>query len=105
LKLLERGTARSVYERSLFDHPDALEAVERFVEAGEQARVVDRLPMKLAIIDERVAMFSLKDPVAGGDELTILVVEHPALAALLKIAFEAVWDGAEEFADPARAPG
>jgi HTH-type transcriptional regulator, sugar sensing transcriptional regulator len=98
LKLLERGTARSVYERSLFEHADAVEAVERFLRAGEQARVVDHLPMKLAIIDERIAMFSMKDPVAGGEELTILVVEHPALAALLKIAFEAVWDAGAEFA-------
>jgi sugar-specific transcriptional regulator TrmB len=97
LKLLERGSARSVYERSLFEHPDAVAAVEQFVRAGEQARVVEELPMKLAIIDERIAMFSLKDPVAGGDELTILVVEHPALAALLKTAFEVIWDAADDF--------
>src|SRR5207244_3710909 len=43
LKLLARGTARSVYERSILDHPDALEAVEAFIRAGEQARVVDAL--------------------------------------------------------------
>ena len=98
LRLLERGTARSVYERSLFEHPDAVEAVEQFVTAGEEARVVDELPLKLAIIDERIAMFSLKDPVAGGDELTILVVEHPALAALLRIAFDAVWETGIDFA-------
>jgi sugar-specific transcriptional regulator TrmB len=105
LKLLERATARSVYERSIFDHPEAVEAVEQFIRAGEQARVVDELPMKLVIIDQRVAMFSLKDPVAGGDELTILVVEHPALAALLEIAFDAVWESGEEFAAAAaRAP-
>jgi HTH-type transcriptional regulator, sugar sensing transcriptional regulator len=104
LKLLERGSARSVYERSILEHPDALAAVERFIRAGEQARVVDELPMKLAIIDERIAMFSLKDPVAGGDELTILVVEHPALAALLKIAFEAVWEAGQELPESAAAP-
>jgi HTH-type transcriptional regulator, sugar sensing transcriptional regulator len=96
LKLLERGTARSVYERSIVDHPEALEAVEEFIRAGEQARVVDELPLKLAIIDRRIAMFSLKDPVAGSDGLTILVVEHPALAALLEIAFDAVWESGEE---------
>ena len=78
-----------------------MEAVERLVRAGEQARVVDELPLKLAIIDERIAMFSLKDPVAGGDELTILVIEHPALAALLRIAFDAVWETGAEFAVPA----
>jgi HTH-type transcriptional regulator, sugar sensing transcriptional regulator len=98
LKLLDRCTARSVYEQSLFEHGDAVEAVERFVQAGEQARVVARLPMKLAIIDGRIAMFSLVDPVAESDGLTILVVEHPALAALLEIAFEAVWREGVDFA-------
>jgi len=97
LELLERGTGRSVYERSVLEHPDVLDAVERFVHAGEQARVVEELPMKLAIIDERIVMFSLEDPVAGGESLTILVVEHRALAALLKLAFERVWEAGEPF--------
>ena len=57
LKLLERATARSVYERSILDHPDALEAVEEFIRAGEQARLVGQLPLKLAIIDRRIAIF------------------------------------------------
>ena len=70
--------------------------MEEFIRAGEQARVVDELPLKLAIIDRRIAMFSLKDPVAGSEGLTILVVEHPALAALLEIAFDAVWEAGEE---------
>jgi sugar-specific transcriptional regulator TrmB len=98
LKLLKRGTARSIYERSLLDQPDVVDAVQRFVQAGEQARLVDALPMKLAIIDERVAMFSLEDPIAESDALTILVVEHPALATLLKIAFDAVWEHGVDFA-------
>jgi hypothetical protein len=33
----------------------------------------------------------MEDPVAGSDGSTILVVEHPALARVLKIAFDAVW--------------
>ena len=48
-----------------------------FVAAGEQARVVDELPLKLVLIDERVALFTMEDPVAGTPELTIMIVEHP----------------------------
>jgi hypothetical protein len=33
----------------------------------------------------------MEDPVAGTAELTLAVVEHHALARLLKIAFDAVW--------------
>lgn len=102
LQLLERGIeARSVYERSLYDERRQVEAVAQFVAAGEQARVVDRLPLKLVLIDERVALFTMEDPVAGSPGLTIMVVEHVALAVLLKLAFERVWEAGEEFSSAA----
>jgi sugar-specific transcriptional regulator TrmB len=98
LELLSRGVvARSVYERSVYDDRAVVAAVRRFMEAGEQARVVDELPLKLVLIDERVALFTMEDPVAGSTELTIMVVEHPGFARLLKLAFEHVWGGGEEF--------
>jgi hypothetical protein len=65
--------------------------VSRFIEAGEDARFVEQLPLKLVIIDERYVMFGMEDPVAGGSELTMVVVEHPSLAATLKGAFETIW--------------
>jgi sugar-specific transcriptional regulator TrmB len=101
LRLLENKTARSVYERSIFDRPEHVDAVRRFIANGEQARVVDRLPIKLAILDERVAVFQMQDPIAGSEGLTIMIVEHPSLAELLKIAFEAVWASATDFEDAA----
>jgi HTH-type transcriptional regulator, sugar sensing transcriptional regulator len=98
LELLSRGVAaRSVYERSVYDDPAVVDAVRRFVEAGEQARVVDHLPLKLVVIDERVAVFTMEDPVAGTTDLTIMIVEHPGFAGLLKLAFENAWDGGEDF--------
>jgi sugar-specific transcriptional regulator TrmB len=83
--------ARSVYEFSALHDPDFLDGVRRFIEAGEQARFVERLPLKLVIIDERIVMFGMEDPVSGASELTIMVIEHPELARLLKIAFDTVW--------------
>ena len=50
------------------------------------------LPLKLVIIDEALVMFGMEDPVAGRSELTIVVVEHRALASILKIALGAVWE-------------
>jgi predicted transcriptional regulator len=98
LELLGRHIeARSVYERSIYEDGEQAEAVRSFVAAGEDARVVDRLPLKLVLIDERVALFTLEDPVARYDGLTIMIVEHPALAGLLKLAFEAVWALGEPF--------
>lgn len=98
LELLARGViARSVYERSVYDDPAVVSAVRHFVAAGEQARVVDHLPLKLVVIDERVALFTMEDPVAGSTELTIMVVEHPGFASFLKLGFERAWDAGDEF--------
>lgn len=85
---------RNIYELSLLHDPERRAGVHRFVELGEQARFVETLPLKLAVIDERVVMFALPDPIAGRDDLTSVVIEHPDLAAALKIAFEAVWTSA-----------
>jgi sugar-specific transcriptional regulator TrmB len=99
LELLERRIeARSVYERSIYDEPAHVEAIRSFIKAGEQARVVDELPLKLVLIDERIAVFTLEDPVSGSPGLTIMVVEHTALASLLKLAFESVWERGDKFA-------
>jgi sugar-specific transcriptional regulator TrmB len=99
LQLLERGIeARSVYERSLYDDEAQVAAVRHFIRFGERARVVDDLPLKLVLIDERLALFTMEDPVAGAPGLTIMIVEHPALARLLKLAFERMWESGEDFA-------
>jgi sugar-specific transcriptional regulator TrmB len=98
LDLLARGVeARSVYERSVYDDPAVVDAVRSFAAAGEQARVVDELPLKLVVIDERVSLFTMEDPVAGATNLTIMLVEHPALAQALKLTFEHAWERGAEF--------
>jgi sugar-specific transcriptional regulator TrmB len=92
LKVTRSHRARSVYEMSAFDDPSFIAGVERFIEAGEEARFVETLPLKLVIIDETIVMFGMQDPVGSGSDLTIMVVEHPSLAQLLKTSFEATWD-------------
>ena len=91
LEVAASHSARSVYEFSIFDDPATIAGVQHFIEAGEQARFVEQLPLKLVIIDERYVMFGMEDPVAGSSELTMMVVEHPSLAATLKAAFETFW--------------
>ena len=92
LKVITTHDARSLYEFSVFDDPAVARGVQRFVEAGEQARFVPTLPLKLVIIDETIVMFGMEDPVAGSADLTIVTVEHQSLARVLKTAFEAIWD-------------
>jgi sugar-specific transcriptional regulator TrmB len=89
--------ARSVYELDVLDDPAMARSIRRFVEAGEQARFVDQVPLKLVIVDEAIVMCTLQNPIAGAEDLTIMVVEHPALARTLKLAFNRVWDRGLEF--------
>ncbi len=84
--------ARSVYELDVLDDPAMALSIRRFVEAGEEARFVEQVPLKLVIVDEAIVMCTLQNPMAGVEDLTIMVVEHPALAQTLKLAFNRVWD-------------
>jgi len=97
LEVIETHEARSLYEFSVFDDLAVMRGVQRFVEAGEQARFVPELPLKLVIIDETIVMFGMEDPVAGSSELTIVVVEHKSLALVLKTAFNAIWESGLTF--------
>ncbi|CAN5803558.1 helix-turn-helix domain-containing protein [soil metagenome] len=97
LEVIQDHEARSLYEYSVFDEPAVMRGVQRFVEAGEQARFVPSLPLKLVIIDETIVMFGMEDPVAGSSELTIVVVEHKSLAKVLKTAFDAIWESGLSF--------
>ena len=83
--------ARSVYELSAFDDPSVIKGIRTFIEAGEESRFVEDLPLKLVIIDETIVMFGMQDPVGSGRDLTIMVVEHPSLATILKTSFESTW--------------
>jgi sugar-specific transcriptional regulator TrmB len=88
--------ARSVYEFDVLDDPATARGIKRFVDAGEEARFTEHVPLKLVIIDEATVMFGMQDPMAGSEDLTIMVVEHLALAHTLKLAFNRVWEGGLE---------
>jgi len=98
LEVARTRDVRTVYELSSLDDPLSRDGIQRFIEAGEQARFVAELPMKLIIIDERVVMLAMADPVAGDGGLTTLVIENAQLACCLKIAFEQVWRSGVSFA-------
>lgn len=88
------GEVRCLYESSILDDPEAVEVIVEFGQVGEQARVVERLPMRFLLTDDTRALFSLADPVAGGLTSTNIAVEHPAMVATLTYAFEKVWQDA-----------
>lgn len=90
--LHERGVMTfAVYDEGALRSPGALDHIRRMTALGEQARVVSRLPLKLAIFDRRIALV----PVSHSDpESTVdagLLVHKSALLDALIALFDIYW--------------
>ncbi|MEU0830037.1 LuxR family transcriptional regulator [Streptomyces sp. NPDC005969] len=106
LATLARGvTQRVVYSRESLEHPGQLEAViEPCIEAGEQARVLPSVPVKLVIIDDAYALVSLSIKEADVHN-TMLVVQPCGLLSALVALFEQAWQNALPFHGRTVRPG
>lgn len=96
---LSRGVAyRAVYDRKALEVPGQPECLHEHVQAGEQARVIADVPVKLAIADRRLALvpLSARESRARG---AVLVHSSTMLDALTGL-FETLW----ELAVPATFP-
>ncbi|MFD7608516.1 TrmB family transcriptional regulator [Streptomyces mirabilis] len=89
------GRARAIYTHEALNDAEVLEHVRCFSEAGEEARFIAELPLKLIIADASLVLCDMPDPVAGTGATTALYIEHPALANCLQLAFQSLWDRAE----------
>ncbi|GGJ49162.1 helix-turn-helix transcriptional regulator [Streptomyces brasiliensis] len=94
---LARGvTYRVLYEKAFFDDEGAVDNVVAGVRAGEVARSVPHLPLRLAVADRSVAIFPLVPggPNGSPDEPTTALVRDSNLLSALIALFESHWDDA-----------
>ncbi|MEV5687445.1 LuxR family transcriptional regulator [Streptomyces sp. NPDC052164] len=106
LATLARGvTQRVVYSRESLEHPGHLKnVIEPCIKAGEQARVLPSVPVKLVIIDEAYALVSLSIKEADVHN-TMLVVQPCGLLSALVALFEQSWQNALPFHGRTTGPG
>jgi sugar-specific transcriptional regulator TrmB len=71
--------------------------IDMSAKRGEEARVIKKLPMKMAVFDSRIVLYALEDPVSKQPSLTTQIVEHRDLARSLKILFESLWEEAQDY--------
>lgn len=94
---LARGVRyRVLYEKAYFDDEGAVSNVARAVRAGELARAVPHLPLRLAIADRSIAVCPLVPGGAGGSPVppfAALIRDSSLLAALIAL-FERYWEDA-----------
>jgi DNA-binding CsgD family transcriptional regulator len=82
--LAQGGRVRAVYESVAVDHADP------FIAAGEEARVLPSLPIKLALVDDRIALVPLHDT-PDTPSSSFVIVHQSALLNALAGLFETLW--------------
>jgi DNA-binding NarL/FixJ family response regulator len=92
---LARGVRyRVVYAKAAMERPGYYEAnVQPCIAAGEQARVLPSVPVKLTIVDQRVALVSLSIQQAEVNRSLVIVYPSALLSALTGL-FEIAWRAA-----------
>ncbi|MCK4352195.1 TrmB family transcriptional regulator [candidate division WOR-3 bacterium] len=92
VKALKRGIKKlAIYECSSENIGALKEDIKELHKAGEESRIIDNLPMKLAIFDKFSVLYALEDPVSGRELHTSMLIKHPNLAITLKDAFNHFW--------------
>ncbi|NYV74096.1 helix-turn-helix domain-containing protein [Streptomyces sp. UH6] len=84
---------RAVYDRAAMASAGAQGEMRQYAEAGEQARVLGRLPVKLLIVDRSIALVALRTDGAGPPGAVVQIHEGALLDALTAL-FELVWASA-----------
>jgi len=85
-----RVRCRSIYDASAMEFPVARRVIQACAEAGEQARLLPQVPMKMKLADYTTAMLPLTPAGTGG----ALVIRAPVIIAALREYFEMLWDRA-----------
>jgi DNA-binding CsgD family transcriptional regulator len=111
LDTLARGVGYEViYNSEVLRDSITLHGVQQCVEAGEQARVVPKLPMNLTIVDDRWALVAVRGLVASRSALDAIVVHASPLLTALEGVFDVFWrtavpiTGSTEVSDARLAP-
>lgn len=85
-----RVRCRSIYDAAAMNDPVARRIIHACAGAGEQARMLPQVPMKMKLADQATAMLPLTPSGTAG----ALVVRAPVILAALREYFEMLWDRA-----------
>jgi DNA-binding CsgD family transcriptional regulator len=95
-----RVRCRSIYAASAMDDPVARRIIRNCSGAGEQARLLPQVPMKMKLADHTTALLPLTPAGTAG----ALVVRAPVIIAALREYFEMLWDRATPLTPQHAAP-
>jgi DNA-binding CsgD family transcriptional regulator len=81
---------RSIYDASPMDDPVARQIIDVCADAGEQARLLPKVPMKMKLADHTPAMLPLTPAGTAG----ALLIRAPLIISALREYFELLWERA-----------
>jgi len=99
LEALARGVkARALYVSAELDAPDGQlrQCADAYAEAGVEQRVVDSLPVAMAVIGEETALLSMPGRSAGA-AVRAAAIRHDGVVELLTAAFDHLWERAHPY--------
>lgn len=97
--LARQVDARVLYEAAQLGDPEAegfRKEIGAYHRAGVHARIVDHLPIKLAVFDRKIALIALMED-STAPYPTFLLVEHEGFASFLAEAFDHRWSAAQVY--------
>ena len=94
-ELVIEARRRGVQCRVLVEHgtldPAHEEFLERYRAAGVEVRQIERVPLKMAVLDGREGLCALLDPVVTKPAWTSVMFEHEGMAEAMRALFEEYW--------------
>jgi DNA-binding NarL/FixJ family response regulator len=85
-----RVRCRSIYAAAAMDDPVGRRIIQACAQAGEQARLLPEVPMKMKLADHTTAMLPLTPNGTAG----ALVIKAPVIITALREYFELLWERA-----------
>jgi DNA-binding CsgD family transcriptional regulator len=84
-----RVRVRAIYDQASVEHPAVAETMRRSREAGEEQRVLPKLPMKMQLADEVAVLLPVTET---GTDMALLIRGSVPIVAGLRHYFELLWD-------------
>jgi len=88
---------RALCDAEAMADADLREWLRPFQRSGLAIRVVRQLPLKMQAFDDEVVLISMQDPTGGQPSFTAVAIHNRGVVAMLNLAFDHLWAGAEPF--------
>ena len=85
---------KSIYEAELADVENFISWIKIFQDAGEEVRIVEKLPMKLVIFDQEKVLCTINNKLQPNDQFTAMFVDNIDLSSALTVTFYHYWQKA-----------